>query len=51
MTLNKVTIVKQKGRLYSKLDRKKCLDFFAGKDNGLMLDNIMEKINSKIKKR
>lgn len=49
--LNKVAIVKQKGRLYSKSDRKKCLDFFAGKDNGLMLDNIMSKINSKIKKR
>ena len=37
------------GKIYTLQNRKKCISFYAGKDNGKMLDNVTKSIKLSLK--
>ena len=44
----KLNTIRAGNKLYGQQERKKCLDFYAGIDDGYMLDNIVNQINDNV---
>lgn len=44
--IKKLNEIKLRGQIYTSDDRKKCIYFYAGKDDGKMLDNVIDKIKN-----
>ena len=44
--ISKIRKIKSSGQIYLPEDRKECLNFYAGADDGKMLDNLLNQIRN-----